>query len=61
MSKDSDKKSNYLVRVRCVVIKEVVCNDCTRNEAVTSPFDYALDEVEIVQEDWGVISVKEDK
>ena len=47
------------VRMRCVVIKTVTVEGCTKEEARTNPWDYSVDEVESDQEDWEVLSVKE--
>lgn len=51
-------KQQWLVRMRCVVTKEVTCEDCTEEEARTSPWDHATDELEIDQVDWEVTGVK---
>jgi hypothetical protein len=47
------------VRVRCVVIKSVICEDCTEEQAWESPFDHAVDEIEIYQSDWDVLDIKD--
>jgi len=47
----------WLVRVRCVVVKEVVCEDCTKEEARSNPWDHAVCEEEIEQIDWDVTEV----
>jgi hypothetical protein len=52
---------SFIVRMRCKVLKDVVCEGCTEKQARNDPFEYAIDEVEVEQEDWEVISVKEDK
>ena len=44
--------------MRCVVIKDIVTSDCTKEEAETDPFEYADDENEIEQIDWKVLKVK---
>jgi len=49
----------YLVRMRCVVIKHVYCEDCDEEEARHNPFDHAVDETEVDQVDWEVTSVEE--
>ena len=33
-----EKKSSWVVRMRCVVTKEVVCDDCTEEEAKKNPW-----------------------
>lgn len=50
---------NWMVKMRCVVIKEVSCPDCTEEEARTKPFEMADDETEVVQVDWEVLDVTE--
>jgi len=53
------EKKSWIVRMKCVVIKEVVTDECTREEASNSPFEHAIDENEIEQTDWEVQSVEE--
>lgn len=50
--------SSFVVRMRCVVIKEVVVEGCTEDQAHDDPFEYAVDETEVDQEDWEVIRVE---
>lgn len=53
--------SQYSVRMECVIIKIVTCEDCTEEQARTDPFSYSVDEMEADQLDWKVLSVtKED-
>jgi hypothetical protein len=52
-------KSSWIVEMRCVVIKDVCCNDCTIEEAENNPWDFAVDESERYQEDWEVVKVTE--
>jgi hypothetical protein len=40
------------------VVKEVICEDCTKQEARTNPWDHAVCEEEIEQIDWDVTDVK---
>jgi hypothetical protein len=47
--------------MKCVVVKQVTCEDCTQEEAEENPFDYAVDEVEIEQVDCEVLDVQEFK
>ena len=54
-----EKKSSWIVRLRCVVTKEVVCDDCTEDQANRNPWEFAGDEREIEQVDWDVLSVEE--
>jgi hypothetical protein len=55
------KSRSWNVRMRCVVTKLVTCEDCTEEEARTNPFEHAVDEMEIDQVDWEVLSVRENK
>jgi hypothetical protein len=52
---------DWTVKMRCVVIKEVYCPNCTEDDARNSPWDMAQDENEIEQTDWEVLDVKENK
>ena len=54
-------KNSFLVRMRCTVTKDVVVEDCTRQQAESDPWEHAVDEIEIDQHDWEVLSVKENK
>ena len=45
--------------MRCTVIKEVACSDCTEDDARNKTWEMADDETEIEQVDWEVVSVKE--
>ncbi len=55
------KRASWVVRMKCVVIKEVICDDCTEEQARTRPFDFASDEQEIGQDDWEVTAITENK
>lgn len=48
----------YEVTLRCKVRKLVTCKDCTEDQAREHPFDYAVDELEIDQEEWEVVEVR---
>jgi predicted Fe-S protein YdhL (DUF1289 family) len=52
------KKANWTVKVKCEVYKEVYCNNCTREQAETYPWDYAEDERETEMVDWEVLKVE---
>jgi hypothetical protein len=52
---------NWYVKMRCVVMKDVLCVACTEEEARENPWEFAADETEIDQIDWEVLSVTEDK
>lgn len=53
------KKSNWIVRVKAVVIKDVYCENCTEEAAHTEPFKHAESEEEVEQQDYEVVSVEE--
>lgn len=44
--------------MKCVVTKEVVVDNCTESDAESNPWEFAVDETEIEQQDWDVLSVK---
>lgn len=51
------KKGSWVVKVSCEVIKEVICEGCTEEEAEKEPFKYSVDERELGTTDWKVIKV----
>jgi len=55
------EKKNWIVKIRCEVIKEVVCLYCTREQLDECFWDYAESEREIDQVDWKVLEVRENK
>jgi hypothetical protein len=57
--KKKEVLKDWTVTMRCVVIKEVYCPQCTEEDARNTPWDMAQDETETSQEDWQVVSVKE--
>ena len=60
MARKKGKRSSWIVRLRCVVIRDVVCEDCTKEEALDDPLASVnddADEIELV--DWEVLSVDE--
>jgi hypothetical protein len=52
------KHKQVIVTMRCTVTKEVVCENCTEEEARNAPWDHAVDERELGQEDWEVRSIR---
>lgn len=52
------EKCSWIVRVRCVVIKEVVTGDCTEEEASKAPLSLSIDEVDEELLDCETLSVK---
>lgn len=57
--KAKQMRKDWTVRIRCVVEKEIFCQDCTEHEARHDPWSYAHDEREIDQIDWTVLAVVE--
>ena len=52
-------KKGWIVNIRCEIVKEVYCTNCTKEEAENDPWQFADDERELYQDDWEVMSVKE--
>lgn len=60
--KKNQKKSSWLVRCRCEVIKDLVVSGCAEAEARSTPWNYNVEEEhEQYQEDFEVLSVVENK
>jgi len=57
MTNRKDEKRSWIVRMRCTIIKDVIVNDCTREEAENQTWGHAVDEEEIDQLDAEVIEV----
>ncbi len=55
------QKKNWIVRIKCEVVKDVYCDNCTEEQARNNPFDHATNEVEVDQTDYDVKSVEENK
>jgi len=54
------RKSSWIVQMRCTVIRVIVCEDCTEEQARDDPFGHSTDEgddLELV--DWEVNAVDE--
>ena len=51
----------FVVRCECVVHKDVYVEDCTEEQARADPWEYAVDEQEVDQWDWKVLSVTPDE
>lgn len=50
-------KGSWVVRMTCDVDKEVICEDCTEEEARNNPFEHAIDERELCQNEYEVTDV----
>jgi hypothetical protein len=55
------KKSNWIVKMKCVVYKDVFLSDCTEEEANFNPWYYCTSALETTQVDWEILSVKKNK
>ena len=51
-------RGTWIVNMTCLVTKEVICEDCTEDEARESPFDFAVEEKEIETVSWEVNNVE---
>lgn len=49
---------SWIVRLKCTVYKDVVCENCTEDQAEEHPYEFATDETETDQIDWEVLSVE---
>jgi len=56
----SDKRS-WIVKVECTVLKELICDSCTEDEARSNPFKFCVQETEKGTPDYEVKSVEENK
>ena len=52
------KKGSFVVVVRCTVTKQLICEDCTQEQAEEDPYAHCTDEVEIELIDWDVVNVQ---
>ena len=55
------KKGSWIVRITATVTKEIVCHNCTEEQARATPYEFCESEDEIDQSDYTVTSVKENK
>jgi hypothetical protein len=51
-------KQNWIVRMKCIVLKDVYVENCTEDQARSSPFEFASEEQEVDMSDWEVKSVE---
>lgn len=49
---------SWIVRAECHVTKEIICEDCTEEQARNDPFEHAVDENEIHGDTVRVVSVE---
>ncbi len=52
------QKRSWVVEVKCIITKELCLDNCTKEQAFESPYDYCVQEREIDQVDYEVISVE---
>jgi len=57
-AKKKEPKGNWTVLLKCVVIKEIYCKNCTEQEATSTPWAHSTEETEIDQTHWEVQSVE---
>lgn len=56
-----EAKKSWIVRLRCVTIKDVVTTECTAAEARNNPYEHCAQESEVDQPDWEIISMEENR
>ena len=54
-----NKKSSWIVTAVCEVKKEIVCSNCTEEEAKEYPFQFAESERDLDVTNWDVSKVEE--
>ena len=52
------KKASWIVMMTCTVRKEVICDNCTEEQATNDPWGFSIGEREVEQPDWSVDSVE---
>lgn len=50
-------KQSWIVEIKAVVTKEVICEGCSEQQAQDNPFKYSVSETDMGLSDWDVISV----
>jgi hypothetical protein len=55
------KKGSWIVIIESTVTEEIICDDCTQEEAENDPFAYAIEENIQEHLDWEVKSVTENR
>ena len=56
--KPKPQTSDWIVRVRCIIIKDIYADNCTATEAVNNPFGFSEHENEVAMLDWEVLKVE---
>jgi hypothetical protein len=49
---------SFVLTVRCVVERQIVCEDCTEAEARDDPWSHATDERDMSMPDWKVMDIR---
>ena len=49
---------SWIVKIRCTVVKEVLCEGCTEEQAELAPFKYWAEQEEIKTLSYEVLEVK---
>lgn len=57
----SGEKKSWIAKLRCTVTKQVLLENCTEEEAEEDPFAHAVEEDELEQVDWEMLSLEENK
>lgn len=52
------KKKNWIVRMKCEVLKDIYVDNCTEEEARNNTFKYSTGEQEVELFNWEVTSVE---
>lgn len=55
------KKGSWVVKLRETILKEVICENCTEQEAQDDPHRHSVDSRELSLEDWEVLRITENK
>jgi len=58
MAKAKEGKGSWIVTIHATVTKKVVCENCTEAQARNDPFEFAVDENEVEQDDWEIVRVE---
>lgn len=58
MKTKKQKITSWVVKVECTVIKELVCEGCSEEQARNDPFHYSIEERELETPDWDVKSTE---
>jgi hypothetical protein len=53
-----EKKGSWVVKMRCSIIKNVVLEDCTKEEAENNTWAYSVEETETSMEDWEILGIE---